>query len=41
MVAEAISDGLYLPRRSSNLCSRRHCAYWQNCEAEYGGVVRP
>ena len=41
MVAEAIADGLYLPRRSSNLCSRRHCPYWQTCEAEYGGNVRP
>src|ERR1035441_7428587 len=41
MVAEAIGDGLYLPRRSSNLCSRRHCAYWQTCEAEFGGSVRP
>jgi hypothetical protein len=41
MVAEAIGDGLYLPRRSSNLCSRRHCPYWQTCEAEYGGAVRP
>jgi len=41
MVAAAIGDGLYLPRRSSNLCTRRHCGYWQTCEAEYGGSVRP
>jgi len=41
MVATAIADGLYLPRRSSNLCSRRHCPYRQTCEAEFGGAVRP
>jgi hypothetical protein len=38
--SEAIADGLYLPRRNSNLC-RDHCPYWQTCEAEFGGSVRP
>jgi CRISPR/Cas system-associated exonuclease Cas4 (RecB family) len=41
LVAEAMDEGLYLPHRGGNLCSRRHCAYWQACEAEYGGTVRP
>ena len=35
-----MDEGLYLPNRGSNLCSRRHCAHWQACEAEYGGHVR-
>jgi CRISPR/Cas system-associated exonuclease Cas4 (RecB family) len=41
LVAEAMDDGLYLPHRAGNLCSRKHCAFWQACEAEYGGQVRP
>jgi CRISPR/Cas system-associated exonuclease Cas4 (RecB family) len=41
MVAEAMDDGLYLPHRAGNLCSRKLCAFWRACEAEYGGNVRP
>lgn len=40
LVSQAMDEGLYLPNRGSNLCSRRHCAHWQACEAEYGGHVR-
>ena len=40
MVAQAIADQLYYPRRSSNLCSRRYCASWRTCEREFGGTVR-
>lgn len=40
MTAEAMEAGIYLPNRASNLCSRKHCAHWQACEAEYGGTVR-
>ena len=40
----AVQDGMrcgeVLPRRSSNLCSRKHCAYWRECQADYGGYVR-
>jgi CRISPR/Cas system-associated exonuclease Cas4 (RecB family) len=39
-VSQAMDDGLYLPNRNSNLCTRKHCAHWQACEAEYGGQVR-
>lgn len=28
------------PRRSSTLCSRGNCAYWQICEDEFGGKVK-
>ena len=31
--------GEVLPRRSSNLCSRKHCAYWRECRDDYGGEV--
>ena len=36
---EAMRDGLYLPRRTSRLCSRKYCPYWQRCEREFGGQV--
>lgn len=39
MVRDAISDGLFYPRRDSHLCSRSWCAYWRECEAEFGGEV--
>lgn len=35
-----LREGAVMPRRSSLLCSRANCAYWQVCEAEYGGCVR-
>jgi RecB family exonuclease len=41
MVAEAIGDGLYLPNRGNESCSRKHCPFWQSCEAEFGGTVKP
>jgi hypothetical protein len=39
MVAEGIAGGLYLPNRSATTCSRRWCAYWRECEQEFGGQV--
>jgi RecB family exonuclease len=40
MVQESIREGIFLPRRSSGLCSRKYCGYWRSCEREFGGVVR-
>lgn len=40
MVQDSIREGIFLPRRSSSLCSRRYCGYWTVCEKEYGGSVR-
>jgi hypothetical protein len=39
MVQDAIKDGIFYPRRSSWMCSRRNCPYWRACEKEYGGEV--
>ena len=39
MAAGSMQSGLYLPNRGSNLCSRKHCAFWRECQAEYGGAV--
>jgi hypothetical protein len=40
MVQDSIREGIFLPRRSSSLCSKRYCGYWSVCEKEYGGTVR-
>jgi putative RecB family exonuclease len=40
LVKAGIQAGLYFPNRRSLLCSRRHCAFWRNCEQEFGGAVR-
>lgn len=32
-------NGLFIPNRTSNLCSRKNCAHWRACEAEFGGRV--
>ena len=39
LVQEAMRSGLYVPNRASNLCSRKHCAFWQACQSEFGGSV--
>jgi hypothetical protein len=39
-VQAAMKAGYVTPSRSSNLCSRKHCNFWQACEAEWGGRVR-
>ena len=36
---EGMRSGLYVPNRSSMLCSRRYCSFWQRCVVEYGGEV--
>jgi RecB family exonuclease len=36
---EQMRSGLVVPNRSSFLCSRKHCSYWEQCIADYGGVV--
>ena len=36
---EGMRSGRYTPRRCSNLCRRRLCAYADLCEAEYGARV--
>jgi len=40
MARKAMGSGMYCPNRQSMLCSRKHCSFWQQCEAEFGGRVR-
>ena len=40
MVQEAMRDGVFYPRRHSNICSRRYCSFWRACEKQFGGKVK-
>ena len=39
-VAEGIAGGLYVPNRNATSCSRRYCAFTDQCEKEFGGHVK-
>ncbi|MBX7134032.1 MAG: PD-(D/E)XK nuclease family protein [Fimbriimonadaceae bacterium] len=39
LAQEGMRSGLYMPNRTSMMCSRRNCGYWRQCEEHYGGVV--
>jgi hypothetical protein len=39
LVRDGIAGGLYFPNRQSFSCSRRNCAYWRDCEREFGGTI--
>lgn len=39
LAQEGMRSGLYMPNRTSMMCSRRSCGYWRECEREFGGVV--
>lgn len=36
---QAMQSEFYMPNRQSMFCSRRCCAYWRDCEQEWGGEV--
>jgi hypothetical protein len=40
LVMEAMQQNTFLPNRLSLSCSRRHCAFWRQCEREFGGHVQ-
>jgi len=37
--AEGMDSGVIVPNRTSLLCSRKNCAFWRRCTADYGGEV--
>jgi hypothetical protein len=39
LAQEGMRQGLYMPNRCSMLCSRRNCAFWRECQTEFGGKV--
>jgi len=40
-VGDAITAGVFLTNRTSFLCTRRFCRFWNECEKKYGGSVKP
>jgi RecB family exonuclease len=39
LLQESMRSGLYVPNRSSYLCSKKHCPYADHCVDQYGGMV--
>ena len=39
-VAKGIDNETYIPNRSSFMCSKKVCAFWSECEKNFGGKVR-
>jgi putative RecB family exonuclease len=39
-VQAAMQQGRVLPNRESNLCSRKYCSFWAQCEKDWGGTVK-
>jgi putative RecB family exonuclease len=39
VVQSAIRAGVFVPNRSSHMCSRKYCAFWRSCQREFGGEV--
>jgi hypothetical protein len=37
---DQMKSGVYAPNRAANLCSRKYCAYWERCVADFGGEVK-
>lgn len=40
-VARAVEEEIFPPNRDHPFCSRRWCGFWQICEEEHGGRVKP
>lgn len=40
VMINTIKHETYTPNRSSMLCSRKYCSYWQLCERRFGGRVK-
>jgi len=39
-VTNGIKKGVFYPQRSSFLCARKYCPFWNECEKKYGGTVK-
>ena len=39
-VAKGIDNETFLPNRGHFMCSKRFCAYWKECESNFGGKVK-
>jgi RecB family exonuclease len=41
LVQRSIRAGVFTPNRQSYMCSRKYCAFWRACQADFGGKVAP
>jgi putative RecB family exonuclease len=39
-VGDAIKNGVFVPNRSSFLCSKRYCKFYAECEKKFGGTIK-
>jgi hypothetical protein len=39
VVQRGIRGGFFAPNRSHYMCSRKYCAFWRECERQFGGKV--
>lgn len=39
-VGDAIKNGIFIPNRSSFLCSKRYCKFYAECEKRFSGTVK-
>lgn len=39
LAQNAMRQQIYMPNRTSNLCSKRNCSFWRQCAKEFGGCV--
>ena len=40
LVKESVDKGIFIPNRSSFICSSKYCQYTELCTQKYGGVVK-
>ena len=40
VVANCVDKEVFMPNRNNMMCSRRFCAYWRECQEQYGGKVK-
>lgn len=39
LIDASVQSGDFLPNRQQMMCSRRWCAYWEQCQKDFGGEV--
>jgi hypothetical protein len=39
-VAKGIDKEVFIPNRAHFMCSKRFCAFWRECQQEFGGKVK-
>jgi hypothetical protein len=40
LATQGIEKGVFMPNRTSFLCSKKYCKFWNECEKHYGGKIK-